>query len=352
MISGNVSDVKLDTMHVIGAKYVHRTENARKPHTLRYWTSDGKQRERSYATDTEAIDARNKMLADARMLASDMTFDAAFELWIAQHSVKDGTKRSYRTMYSAHLSKALGGRKLADVAADPSGVRAVVQGSTGRSLLVIVRGVVAWAQTDGIITVNRIGGHGQIKHGTIKRVREHVPYSPAQLDGMIAYLGQDGIVASIMHGTGCRVSEALALRADSFRQTADGSYEVVVTCQRDKITGADAELKRSGKVKSPPVSPELYRDVRAHALRYGTGSGRLSSSSYERFGRRMRMAAASVGIRMTAHNFRHDYALRLRAAGLEAPDIALFMGDEVETVNNTYLNHPSQDARTRALAAL
>jgi integrase len=66
----------------------------------------------------------------------------------------------------------------------------------------------------------------------------------------------------------------------------------------------------------------------------------------------MRTASGSVGLRMTAHNFRHSYALRLEAAGVRVADIPAFMGDEVETVQATYLNHPGEDDRARALAAM
>lgn len=294
------------------------------------------------------------MLADAKAPQSSMTFDAAFTRWISQHPVKAGTKRSYRQIYGARLEDPLGSRKLADVARDPNGVEALAQCSMGRSLLVIVRGVTAWAQRAGMITDNRLGGHGQLRHGTVKRIREHVPFTAEDLEGIVAYLGALGIIVLVMFGTGCRVSEALALTADDFREVPGrpGKYRVHITRQRDHDTGQDIDLKVSGKAHTAPCSPELYRVVREHALRYGTGRGRLTATSYDSFAGKLRMATASVGLRMTAHNFRHDYALRMDRAGVKTADLAKFIGDTVETVMCTYLNHASEDAEALALAAL
>jgi integrase len=335
---------------IISARVVSKPQNTRKPWVVRYWGDTGKQREKSYRTQREAIDARDRMLAESRSPETTVTFASAYEQWLAQHAVKASTKTTYRTIYSHNMSKPLGGRKLADVCRDPGAVQKVAQCSGGASVLAIACSVAAWSQREGMITDNRLV-RSQLRHGTVKRVRQHVEYTPEQLATITAYLGRDGILAQVMHGTGCRISEALALRGDDFAGSP-GKYRVQIVRQRERSTGADTDLKISGKHRSVPVSDALYKSVRAHALRYGTGGGRLSASTYSGFADKIRKACAAAKVRMTPHNFRHDRALRWERAGMRVTDIAYYLGDSVMTVTTVYLNHASLDAEAIARAAM
>jgi integrase len=316
MVSGKISG------KIISAKYVSRPENSKKPHTVRWWDAAG-QHEKSFATDREAIDARDRMLADGKRPVANVTFAEAFEMWIAAKRIKPGTQRRYRSVYSAHLA-VLGSRKLADVATDPNGLRSLAKVEAGKVVLGIVCGVATWAQTGGMITDNRIPRAAFTgEHGTVRRVRQHVPYSADQLRVIVDYLGQDGIIARILNETGCRVSEALALRVEDFNGEP-GRHSVTIARQRDRETGRDVDLKVSGKSHSVPVSDTLYLAVCGY-------SGALTESSYGRFAGRLRLACERAGVYFSAHNFRHDYALR-------------------ETVQATYLNHtdPRSEAIVRA----
>jgi hypothetical protein len=85
------------SMKVPSAKYLgKRGRNGRKPHTVRCWTTDGSQHESSYATDREAIDARDKMLADAKQPVSNLTFNQVFERAGSQ-SIRSRTRPSGTT---------------------------------------------------------------------------------------------------------------------------------------------------------------------------------------------------------------------------------------------------------------
>jgi integrase len=113
-------------------------------------------------------------------------------------------------------------------------------------------------------------GQLSVRHGTVKRVRQHLEYTPGQLAKITAHLGRDGILAQVMHRTGCRISEALALRGDDFAGPP-GKYRVKVQPQRERVTGADTDLKIAEKARTVPVSDAVYKDVRTHALRHGAG---------------------------------------------------------------------------------
>jgi integrase len=324
---------------ITAAKYIHKPRNSRKPHTARWWDEHG-QHEISFASDREAIDARDRMLADARAPQQRITFGAAFAQWIAAHPCKPSTRRQYASVYAGRLESELGGRRLADVAADPNSVEKLAQSTRGAVVLVICCGVAGWAQREGIISDNRLV-RSQLRHGTVKRVREHVPYTEDQLADIVTYLGSDGILARVMDQTGCRVSEALALTSADFT-ASDGMYQVSIARQQDRATGRDTELKISGKSRVVPVSAELYQAAQER-------EGRLTRSNYSRFGDRLRLATTRARVPFSAHNFRHACALRWESRGMRVADIAAYLGDTVGTVQQCYLNHPSKDARKLVL---
>jgi hypothetical protein len=150
----------LSDIMVTSAKYLgKRGRNSRKPHTVRYWTDDGKQHEASYATDREAIDARDRMLANRTQPYSRLTFGEAFELWLAQHPVKESSRQHYLRIYRARLQGPLGERKLAQVARDPDTVESLANCEPGKVILLITCGVAAWAHRQGMITENRLMLH-------------------------------------------------------------------------------------------------------------------------------------------------------------------------------------------------
>ena len=332
----------LTVMGVISAKVVAKPRNTRKPWAVRYWTDNGHQRETSFRTQREAADAKDKMLAESRAPEATVTFGDTFELWITQHPIKASTRRHYRELYRARIRKPLADRKLLSVARDPDGVEAIANCEPGKTILGIVCGTVAWAQRQGKISDNRLV-RSTLKHRTVRRVREHVAYTPGQLAAITASLGRHGITVQVMHYTGCRISEALALTPDDFNGDP-GSYGVCISKQRDHDTGADTDLKVAGKSRTVPVPDILYRAVREHALRYGTGRGRLAGISRDQFSALLLAASAKAGARMTAHNLRHDYALRMERAGVRVTDFARLIGDTERTVIETYLSHPSREA--------
>ena len=85
-----------------------------------------------------------------------------------------------------------------------------------------------------------------------------IPATSAQLNKLMAELGDLGIAAWIQCGTGLRPSEALAVRLDSFR---DGGMVLRVSGQVPAIGRGTAPLKarRPGAYRDVPGTEWLWR---------------------------------------------------------------------------------------------
>jgi integrase len=88
-----------------------------------------------------------------------------------------------------------------------------------------------------------------------------IPATRGQLAAVSDALGERGALALwIMHGTGMRVGECLALRADDF--SADS---VLVARQLGRDGNASASLKAS-KPHTVPIIPALRKRITEHVM--------------------------------------------------------------------------------------
>ncbi len=139
------------------------------PH--RQWTAryfyEGKQRERSFKTKTDADDfvakfehdKRESIFVDPRN--GRITFTEYAERWIEDSSKSVGTKATYRSVLNAQIRPVLGTRSLAQVAADREGVWSLVSGMTGSSsrksaCLTVIKGACDEAVRAGKIPSHRL----------------------------------------------------------------------------------------------------------------------------------------------------------------------------------------------------
>ncbi len=93
-----------------------RGKNRRKPYTVRYWVA-GRQRERSFATSREANDFRAKVEYESRaqiFIEPDVrtTLGQYAETWLAQHTVSEGTRRTYRSVFDNQIRPVFGDRPI------------------------------------------------------------------------------------------------------------------------------------------------------------------------------------------------------------------------------------------------
>jgi integrase len=202
---------------IISAKVVPKPQNTRKPWCCRSWDESGKQAERSFRTQREAADYKDKLLTEAAAPQTTVTFADAFADWIESVKVRNSTRERLRSVYHAHRDQAIGGRKLASVASDPDGIERLVNCQRGKEMLRIVRGVCDRYIRNGKLRPDSYRLTG-LQHGTVRsRPRDLIPATRGQLQTIAtAVRDRDSLAVWIMHATGMRVSECLALRADDF----------------------------------------------------------------------------------------------------------------------------------------
>lgn len=127
------------------------------------------------------------------------------------------------------------------------------------------------------------------------------------------------------------------------RSDFDGAYvHVRGTTHKGRFLVGDQLTKRHvRKVPVPPSTAELLRGVPARLdtqLLFATVRGRLF---FERnFYRDVWQPAREVtGLDCTPHEFRHSYLSEMRAAGIDAADLAEVAGHSLQTLHDRYV-HP------------
>jgi integrase len=177
-----------------------------------------------------------------------------------------------------------------------------------------------------------------------------------------------------MAGTGCRISEALALTWGDLYLTDDA--RIAFQGQVDR-KGQRRALKRrdSGVGRVVPIPSKLVDALQAHASRvatpgdfvFATRSGRpWSQRNVARELRRAQCAARQPdgtptfpslhkpdaparGVVPSLHSFRHTAASRFLLAGDTADEVAALLGHKDATVTRVVYLHEIEDADRRAL---
>jgi integrase len=346
---------------------VIRGKNPRKPHTVRYW-ADGRQREKSFATASEARDFKIKTDHDvrARLFVDDRAgrelFGAAAEAWLARLAIVERTRGTYREVYRRHIAPALAHRTLAQVAADRDAVaRLLTSGEPGslgtlsisprRAARMIITGTLDEAVRAGKLPRHRCAdielpgrsaptnGHDAFvfpSHGQVAQVADAA-----------------GIAVWLMRGCGLRISEALAVERADFR---DGEALLRVSGQASRDGRARLPLKhrRVGEYRDVPVPgwlAAIVADLPDGPLCPGRASRYVP---YRTALNRFSQAAARAGIPagFTPHSLRHAYASALLARGVPISDLAVWLGHRNINVTYAIYGHLVPDASARAVAAL
>ena len=172
--------------------------------------------------------------------------------------------------------------------------------------------------------------------------------------GQVAQVAESaGIAVWLMRGCGLRISEALAVERDSFR---DGGTVLRVSGQASRDGQARLPLKhrRAGEYRDVPVPLWLQ------AMVAGLPDGPLCPGRASRY-RPYRTALAAfsraaaragIGAGFTPHSLRHAFASALLARLVPISDLAVWLGHR--NINVTYgtYGHLVPSASARAVAAL
>lgn len=348
-------------------RVVHGVEQAasqRKPYTVRY-QDQGRQKERSFATLKEANEFKVKFEHDSREhsfvdpRAGKVIFTDYAAAWIDRLDRAPTTKATYRSVLNAKIAPVLNGRTLAQVAQDREAVQALINGMGGSAsrrtaALGVITGAVAEAQRAGKIGPHRLNGLSVRKDA--QKAADIIPATTAQLEILAKGLRPDlALTVWLMRGAGLRISEALAVRLDGFRDNG----KVLRVCEQATRDGSTGPLKsrKPGEYRDMPIPRWLWAKVQAHVDAYGTHDGYLFGNGrrplYGTYHERFVKAVAKAGLgSMTEHGLRHLYASTLLGALVPITDLAAWLGHRDINVTYAIYSHLLPDSWTRGREAL
>ncbi len=299
-------------------------KNPRKPWTVRYW-DQAKQRERSFTTKGEANDfialfehdRRESFFTDPSNGKIDFCQYAA--QWIASLDKAPSTILNYRSSLNARIRPAFQGRSLASVANDREGVWQFVStldcsASRKSAILIVITGAVREARPDLALSV------------------------------------------WLMRGAGLRVSEALAVRLDGFRD--DGrTLRVHEQVLHDGSLGP-LKSRKPGEHRDVPIPAWLWSRIEDHVREHGTSNGYLFHThgrrvTYNAAHSKFLRAAKNAGLPgLTEHGLRHLYVSVLLSAGVPITDVAHFVGHKNINITHSIYGHLLPSAWDRGRQAL
>jgi integrase len=353
------------------AKLLPKNANprARKPYTVRYWDDKG-QHERSFRTSGErkafAVkfenDSREGTFVDPR--AGRVPFAEYAAQWIDGLDRAEGTRANYRWLLSKYVGPAFDGRALAQAAQDREALTGMLtrmrEAGLSGSRRSLAKALVTGALTEAK-AAKRIPGHCMDDIHVSQSVAKPATVTPitdAQYTRLAAGLPAPwALTVDLMRGLGLRISEALAVKADGFR---DDGRVLRITEQTAK-GGAAGPLKarRAGEYRDIPCPGWVWAKVQAHVREHGTDDGYLFSRpgggrvGYDRYIRRFHTAARRALLPdLTPHGLRHLYASRLLSAGVPLTDVSKFLGHRDVNITAQVYAHLMPSSWDRARDAL
>lgn len=203
----------------------------------------------------------------------------------------------------------------------------------------LIRHTMDYAVRESDIATHRMAGL-EIARGarTASKRRDYIPVSEAQLDSIVAAMDAwrpgAGTAVLLMRRCGLRISEALAVRADDFRDNCS-----VLNVARQDDNGRDVPLKgkRDDESRDVPVCASLAARITATDR-----VGRLVRANRSMFGAALKDAARDAGVpgAWTAHQLRHQFATSLLSTGrVSLETVAKLLGHASVSVTYSYYFH-------------
>jgi len=139
------------------------------------------------------------------------------------------------------------------------------------------------------------------------------------------------IVLRVLHGTGCRPTEACRITTDTFFPDAG--------C----VVLAEHKADANGKPRVLYLTPELVDVLKAQAVRYGSGSLLRSRKgkawTQKGITQRMRHVKAKAGVKAIAYGYRHTYATEALAKGIPDATVAALLGHSSTAMLHKHYSH-------------
>lgn len=350
-----------------------RGKNATKSYTVRYWLN-GRQRERSFTTSKEARDFKTRVEYESRTQSfidpklGSVPFGPYAEQVVGSMALAANTLYGYRTGLAAWSIPWASGRTLAQVADDREGairlVNQTMRGTDGKLLsysrrnavLGVIVAVLDEAVKAGRLQSHRLAGIDVARSDELAVRKDFVfpPYEQIRL--LQAALHQFGPVVWLMRGCGLRISEALAVHKEDFRE--DGTV-LRVSGQTMAKESRKVPLKRrkAGEYRDVPVPAYLWSIIKEKpdgpvCPDPKTGGYIRYSTVFRRFIRARTMLGIPDGF--TPHSLRHAYASALLSNGVPITEVAAWLGHRnIAVTYQTYAHLiPSAASRGRSVLDL
>jgi integrase len=353
------------------ASLTKRPRNKNKPWSVQWWDGTGKRREAAFRTNREAKDFKIKLEHDQRegtfvdpRLGREPFVDAA-DRWLASLAVAPETRRAYQSVLNNHVLPALGDRALRQVAQDREGTAQLLNQSLAelsRQRREIARLVITGTLDEAVraarLPRHRLDGIRLTSNSRAPDRSDFIFPSRSQIEALAAGLRPDvQLTIWLMRGCGLRVSEALAVRKDCFRE---GTLRIFEQVQPDGRGTAPLKHRRPGESREMPAPTYLLEAVDRHVDEHGTRDGYLLIGArvpfvqhrgyLKSFSRAARLAGIIEGF--TPHSLRHVFASALLARGVPITDVAEWLGHRSIEVTYRIYGHLVPSAWGRAREAL
>lgn len=344
-------------------------KNAVKPYTVRY-QDNGRQRERSFPTRRLADDFKAKFEHDSREGTfvdprnGKVEFVAYAESYIGGLDRSPNTKTTYSGVLRSQVAPVIGTRSLAQVASDRELVQSLIAnmtnakgepvGKSRKSLaLVVILGTIREAMRAGRISSNRLEGL-EVRRDADRKA-DIIPATEAQLRILAdCQRPEFALLIWLMRGCGLRISEALAVRLDGFRN--DGTVlRVSEQVTRDGKGFGPLKDRLANEYRDAPVPSWLWALVQAHVAEVGTRDGYLfEPTTYSAIRNRFVAGIRKAGLpaKFTPHHLRHLFVSKLLNAGVPITDVATWVGHRDIRITHAVYGHLLPDSWDRGRKAL
>jgi integrase len=354
------------------ATITKRERNANKPWAVRWRDDTGHQREAAFKLKAEATafkiklehDQREGTFVDPRQATE--TFSEAAEAWLERLPVTPGTKRAYGSTLRNHVTPAIGDRQLRHLAQDRNAVADLVnvtmlnRSRQRREIArLIITGTLDEAVNAGRLPRHRCSGI-RLAAGVHSPDRDDFIFpSHSQLEAVAAWLGESTLGENLestvwlMRGCGLRISEALAVRKEGFRDegTVLRIHEQVTP---DGYVTMPMKHRKTGDSREIPVPSYLWDMVKdlpdGYLFRRDSGRFPIQRSYWQAF--TAARTAAGIPDGFTPHSLRHAFASALLARNVPIHDVAKWLGHRSIDVTYKIYGHLVPSAWGRAREAL
>jgi integrase len=336
------------------ASIYKRERNKVKPWVVRWRDDTGRQHEAAFKLKADASRYKIKLehqqsegtFVDTRR--NKDTFGEAAEKWLATHPVTAGTKHVYGSVLRSHIAPAFGDRLLRYVAQDRDAAAHLVnvtmlhlsEDRRGKALTIVT------GTLDAAVTARRIPAHAcsdiKLAPGAHKPGRDDFIFPTHEQLGLVAKGLEDTrpgvslpLTIWLMRGCGLRISEALAVRRNDFRENGN-----VLRIHEQVTQGGNAtaplKARKTGEYRDIPVPSYVWEAVKdlPDGYLFMQPSGRFPTQrSYLKVFTTARKAAG-IPAGFTPHSLRHTFVSALLARNVPITDVSKWIGHR--SINITY----------------